>query len=122
MPVLRAALGGIGLLALILAAWMVHLRAPVAVVFWLCVIGAVLVFAALFERVTYKKLAPRKPPPDFVPSAERFIDPAKARPGLCEARDRRARLCRSRHSAAGCSEPFPLDTAWTCPPALLCLR
>ncbi|MGH7032883.1 MAG: hypothetical protein ACREFL_04050 [Stellaceae bacterium] len=76
MPVLRAALGGLGLLALVQAAWMVHLRAPGAVVFWLCVIGAVLVFAALVERVTYKKLAPRKPPPDFAPSAERFIDPA----------------------------------------------
>ena len=76
MPALRAALGAIGLLALILAAWMVYLRAPVAAVFWLCAIGAVLVFAALFERVTYKKLAPRKPPPDFTPSAERFIDPA----------------------------------------------
>ena len=50
MPALRAALGAIGLLALILAAWMVYLRAPVAAVFWLCVIGAVLVFAALFER------------------------------------------------------------------------
>jgi hypothetical protein len=79
MPVLRAALGGIGIVALILAAWMVHLRAPVAVVFWLCVIGAVLIFAALFERVTYKKLASRKPPPDFTPSAERFIDPATGR-------------------------------------------
>jgi hypothetical protein len=54
MPVLRAALGAIGLVALILAAWMVYLRAPVPVVFWLCVIGAVLVFAALFERVTYR--------------------------------------------------------------------
>lgn len=73
---LRAALGGIGLLALVLGASMVHLRAPGAVVFWLFVIGAILVFAALFERVTYKKLAPRKPPPDFMPSAERFIDPA----------------------------------------------
>ena len=76
MPVLRAALGAIGLVALILSAWMAYLRAPVAVVFWLFVIGAILVFAALFERVTYKKLAPRKPPPDFTPSAERFIDPA----------------------------------------------
>lgn len=73
---LRAALGGIGLLALVLGASMVHLRTPGAVVFWLFVIGAILVFAALFERVTYKKLAPRKPPPDFMPSAERFIDPA----------------------------------------------
>ena len=35
-----------------------------------------MIFGALFERVTYKKLAPRKPPLDFVPSAERFIDPA----------------------------------------------
>src|SRR5690242_6541719 len=75
MPVLRAALGAIGLVALILAAWMVYLRAPVPVVFWLCAIGAVLVFAALFERVTYKTLASRKPPPDFAASAERFIDP-----------------------------------------------
>jgi hypothetical protein len=52
MPMLRAALGGIGLLALVLGASMVHLRAPGAVVFWLFVIGAILVFAALFERVT----------------------------------------------------------------------
>jgi len=79
MTVLRAILGALGLAALVAAAWMVHLRAPGFAVFWLCVIGAVMIVGALFERVTYKKLASRKPPPDFAPTAERFFDPASGK-------------------------------------------
>jgi len=79
MSILKAVLGALGILALLMAAWMFRLGAPAFVIFWLGVIGAVLILGAFFERVTYKKLAQKKPPPDFMPTEERFIDPASGK-------------------------------------------
>jgi hypothetical protein len=79
MSILRAVLGVIGLFALAAAAGMAYLGAPPAVVITFATIGALLILGALFERVTYKKLAQRKPPSDFVATPERFIDPTSGK-------------------------------------------
>jgi hypothetical protein len=70
-------IAGLLLLGGALLAW--HLHAAGAFVWWLGSLGAVVVVAALFERIRYKNLAPRSPGPGWVATPERFVDPATNR-------------------------------------------
>ena len=75
MTVLRVALGGIGMLLLFAALIRFIDGARPVTIITLASIGAIFTLGAFFERVTYKKLAARKPPPDYVATSERFVDP-----------------------------------------------
>lgn len=79
MPILRAILGAVGVLALIAAVIAVIVGAAVFAVFWLFAVGIVLVVGVLFERVYYKKVADHTPGPDWVATPERFVDPTTGR-------------------------------------------
>jgi hypothetical protein len=45
-------------------------------VVWLSIIGVMLVGGILFERGRYKPAEAARPDPDWVPTDERFVDPA----------------------------------------------
>ena len=78
MPVLRVILGAIGAAALAGAAILTYWGASLAIILWLSGIGLVLTLGTIFERVHYKRLAPRAPP-GYVATEERFADPATGR-------------------------------------------
>jgi hypothetical protein len=79
MPVLRTVLFAIGVLLLLAAVIAFLGGADPAVVLSSAALGALLTLGVLFERVTYKRLLPRSPGPGFVPTPERFVDPASGR-------------------------------------------
>jgi hypothetical protein len=79
MPVLRTVLFAIGVLLLIAAAIAFLGGAEPPFVLSAATLGALLTLGVLFERVTYKRLVSGSPGPGFVPTPERFVDPASGR-------------------------------------------
>jgi hypothetical protein len=80
MPVLRFVLGGIGVILLGGAGVALRYGAPAPAVFMPVIFGALFLVAACFERVIYKKVAPRAPGGEgWIATDERFVDPATGR-------------------------------------------
>jgi chromate transport protein ChrA len=77
---LRAALPVIGAFSLAAAIVAAVMGAPIALVIWLCLIGAALVGGILFERGRYKPHTTDTPGSDWVATGERFVDPNSGAP------------------------------------------
>ncbi len=75
LRVLRAALLVVGLAMLAGAAALAGAGCGLGPALRLMIPGLVLVGAALFERWRYKRLADSRPGPEWVATAERFVDP-----------------------------------------------
>jgi hypothetical protein len=75
MPVLRAVLLVLGILAIVAALIVAVTGGPVPAVAWLGIIGAMLFVGIVFERGRYKPATPDHPGLCWVATDERFIDP-----------------------------------------------
>jgi hypothetical protein len=79
MPVVRAVVGTLGILAIVGALAGFYHGAPAPLIVLPVVLGLVMIAGALFERVYYKRLAGRAPGAGWVATGERFVDPATGR-------------------------------------------
>jgi hypothetical protein len=79
VPVVRAVAGGLGVLLLAASAIAIVFAAPLPVILGPAIAGLVLTVGALFERVSYKKIAATPPGRGWVATGERFVDPASGR-------------------------------------------
>jgi hypothetical protein len=77
---LRRAVTGLGVMALLLGAVVAASGGPGSVVLWLVVAGALLVIGTVWERQRYKPLDDRRPGFGWEDSGERFFDPETGLP------------------------------------------
>ena len=75
MSALRAALLVIGLALLVGAAAFATAGCGLGLTLRFALAGSLLIGAVLFERWRYKRLASGRPGPEWVETAERFVDP-----------------------------------------------
>jgi hypothetical protein len=79
MPIVRAVVGGLGLLAFVGAGLAAFDGAPLPVVLVPAFFGVLLLVGTLFERIHYKRLATGAPGRGWVETDERFVDPTTGR-------------------------------------------
>jgi hypothetical protein len=76
---LRGCLIAGGIIFLAGAAFCAALGLPVPAVVWLLILGGILSLGVTYERARYKPIVDRKPGPEWIETAERFVDPESGR-------------------------------------------